>query len=119
MESDALRRFARRSLLITAVLTGVAGLVMWWISGFWAFAATIAGSAIVMMNTVLIVRGVGKLTDRPGRKGYGAFLGRFMLLGLCFFAIIPLLKLSPVGVVVGVTMIIPGVTMGLVLEWKE
>ena len=119
MESDALRRFTRRALLITAVLTGGAGLVMWWISGLWALAATLAGSAIVMLNAVLIVRGVRKLTDQPGSRGYGAFLGRFLLLGFSFFAIIPLLKLSPVGVVVGVTMIIPGVTIGLVLEWKE
>lgn len=107
------------TLVVTASLTIAAAIVLWVLSGWPAAAAALAGSAAATINYLFLVRSVNKLTaDVSGHSGAG-FAARFLLMGLTLFGMIALLKLSPVGVIVGVTMILPGVVVGISVGWKS
>ncbi len=97
----------------------MASLIMWIAAGPLAAAATAAGGVMAIGNYFLLVRDVNKITTTSDPKPYGFFWVRFMLMGTVLFAMIALLKMNPIGVIIGVTMIIPGVVSGMVLGWKS
>ncbi len=106
-----------------------------WATGGTAFLAAVIGGVVVgpglsigivcgalatLVNYVFIVRQVNRLAGDPQGGGSGAlFALRFLLMGAALFGMIAVLKLSPVGVIVGVSMIIPGAVTGLLVGWKS
>lgn len=81
---------------------------------------TVCGAVAALVNYVFIVRQVNRLAGDPQGGGSGAlFALRFLLMGAALFGMIAVLKLSPVGVIVGVSMIIPGAVTGLLVGWKS
>jgi len=109
----------RTTVLVTAGLTAVASVVAGAIGGIGAAVATIGGGAAAIANYFLLVRDVERLTTAVKPHVYRAFPIRYFLMGGILFAMIALLKLSPAGVIVGVTMIVPGVVVGTLVGWKN
>lgn len=81
----------------------------------------LCGAMAALANYVFIVRQVSRLAADPqGGGGSGAlFALRFLLMGAALFGMIAVLKLSSGGVIVGVSMIIPGAVTGLLVGWKS
>lgn len=110
---------ARRTIVITAGSTVLAAGILWAVSGWDAAIGALAGGALATGNFALLVRDVDRLTGLTEPKGIRAFSIRFLLMGVALFGMIALLKLSPVGVIIGISMILPGVAIGTLLEWKS
>ncbi len=107
MTADAvLARVARRALVISAVLAGVA-LVL---GGVNAATGVVGGAALAIMSFLMLKRGTSRMAGRaagPGAQGagMGLILVRYALLALAAYVMIARLRLHPIGLLVGASSI--------------
>ena len=108
----ALRRIARRAVLISAVLTAAA-LVL---GGLNAAVGVLGGSVLTLMSVLLLRRGLSRLTDPdapPVSKGRAAaaVILRYALLGFAAYVMIARLRLHPIGLLVGASSIVAAIAV--------
>lgn len=104
-----LARVARRTLLISAVLSACA-LVL---GGLSAAAGVVGGAALAVMSLLLLKRGTARLTDpaRPAGPAPGLVLIRYALLGLAAYVMVAVVRLHPIGLLAGASTIVMAIAV--------
>lgn len=109
----------KQTLALTAAASAVLGAILLCVWGAAIAVGFLGGAAASIGNYVLISKQVNSLTSDPKPGSAVAFAFRFFLMGCVLFGMIAVLRLSPLGVIIGVSMIIPGAVIGLILGWKS
>ena len=115
-----LQRIEKRALVLTAVAAAVAGFVP---GGGWRAAAGVVGGALVAGTSYwAIKRGVVSLADAilagdarmPKARTFLALVGRYALLAVMAYVMIARLRLHPLGLLGGASVIVAAAAVELV-----
>jgi hypothetical protein len=103
----ALRRIARRAVVISAMLTA-GGLLLGGVNGA---VGVVGGALLTLMSFLMLRRGTAKLADPDAPRDSKAralvlVVLRYALLGFAAYVMIARLRLHPIGLLVGASSIV-------------
>ena len=102
MNADiVLARVARRTLVISAVLTALGFLL----GGLNGAAGVIGGAALAVMSLLLLKRGTARVGS-GGSASVALVLVRYALVGLAAYVMVAVVQLNPLGLLAGASAIV-------------
>jgi lipid-A-disaccharide synthase-like uncharacterized protein len=117
---NGIPRSARRILLVAAALLLPAAILAATRTGWTGALGVLGGGAVALGNFWLLARIVVRVTAGPDlelRALMARLLFKFGLLGASLFAVVLLLRMDPLGVLLGVSVVFVALVLVSIVDW--